>query len=244
MASRTSSTSCGAPSAARAATRRILSSSFIRLVRVCSRPAVSTRIGSQPRAPPRLDRVEHHGGRIGAFLGANDVDVGALRPDLQLLHGGRPERVGGADERLLARRFQVVGELADGRGLARAVHADDQRHVRDVTVCGAADAAASKIARISALTRSRRLSPSPRPLANGGDDLFGRGDADVGGDEQLLERFHGVDVDGRGAARVRVGTLNDLVESVDDLLLGAGKALDEAIEEAQLLIPPVWARRP
>src|SRR5437763_1168150 len=40
VASRTNNTSCGAPATSRAATRRIFSSSFIRLTRVWSRPAV------------------------------------------------------------------------------------------------------------------------------------------------------------------------------------------------------------
>src|SRR5262245_56032064 len=52
VASRTSSTSCGAPSTSRAAMRRIFSSSAIRLTRVCRRPAVSTRMTSRPRAFP------------------------------------------------------------------------------------------------------------------------------------------------------------------------------------------------
>ena len=53
-----------------------------------------------------------------------------------------------------------VRELADGRGLARAVDADDQDHAWACRVRGGALVrAASKIARISSLTRSRSDSP-------------------------------------------------------------------------------------
>ena len=61
---------------------RILSSSVIRLTRVCSRPAVSTRIDVALARLAGRDRVEHDRRRIGAVLRADEVDAGARRPDL------------------------------------------------------------------------------------------------------------------------------------------------------------------
>ena len=71
--------------------------------------------------------------------------AGALGPALELLDRGGAERVGGADQDLLAERLaQVPGELADRRRLAGAVDADDEDHGRvgaevDVVVAGAGE---------------------------------------------------------------------------------------------------------
>ena len=56
-----------------------------------------------------------------------------------------------------------------------------------------------------------------RPIPNGGDNLFGRSDPDIGGDEQLLQRLHGVHVDWSRAVGLAVSLLDDLVEPFDDL---------------------------
>ncbi len=60
-----------------------------------------------------LDRVEHHRGRIRVGLRPHEVDIGALRPDLELLDGRRAERVGRADQRRLALQLEQVRQLAD-----------------------------------------------------------------------------------------------------------------------------------
>ena len=54
----------------------------------------------------------------------------ALAPDLELLHGGRAERVARSEQHLLAVGLQLGGELADGGRLADAVHADHEDHRR------------------------------------------------------------------------------------------------------------------
>jgi hypothetical protein len=58
-----------------------------------------------------------------------------------------------------------------------------------------------------------------RPRPDGGDDGFGRGESDVGRDQQLLERLDGLDVDGPRAMLAGVGLLDDRLEAADDLLL-------------------------
>ena len=82
-----------------------------------------------PARPGRGDGVEHHRGRIAAFL-RDHGDAVALAPDRQLLAGRRAERVAGGEQHRQALRLEVLGELADRRGLAGAVDAgqhDDER---------------------------------------------------------------------------------------------------------------------
>ena len=56
-------------------------------------------------------------------------DAVALAPDLQLLRRCGAEGVTGGKHDLLAVELQFLGQLADGGGLADAVHADHQDHV-------------------------------------------------------------------------------------------------------------------
>ena len=230
VASSTSSTSCGAPGTSRAAMRRILSSSFIRLTRVCSRPAVSTRIGSRPFALP--DEIASNTTAAGSAPSrARTMSTPArVRPDLELLDGSRAKRVGGANERRLALALQQVRELADRRRLAGAVDADDQRHLRmmgdrDRPIDGGEDATDFLLHEIAQARAVARL------CRDGGDDAVGGGDADVGRDQQLFERVDRVDVDGTRPPLRRVGEADDLVEALDDLLFGAGKTLADPAEQ-------------
>src|SRR5690606_15018729 len=62
----------------------------------------------------------------GALVGAHHVDPGAVRPYLQLIDSGGTKCIRGADERLASLELELVGQLADGRGLAGAVDANDQ----------------------------------------------------------------------------------------------------------------------
>ena len=87
------------PSSRWAITRRTFSSSAMRFVCVCRRPAVSTSTTSRPRERASVDRVVGDRGGIGAALGADELGAGPLRPDLELLVGGGAERVGGGDAR-------------------------------------------------------------------------------------------------------------------------------------------------
>ena len=165
----------------------------------------------------RGNGVEHDGGRIGALARANDVDAGACRPDLELLDRRRAERIGRADERILPFAPDQMGQLADRRGLARPVDADDERHLRprgddDGPIDRAEhaqDLLLDQIAQAAAVGRSR---------LDRCDDAIGRRDADVRRDEQLLERVDRLDVDRPRAALRRVGAADDLVEAPDDVL--------------------------
>src|SRR5437667_209253 len=158
VASITRSTSCGAPGTSRAAMRRIFSSSFIRLTRVCRRPAVSTRIGSRPFALPdeiaetlpvpaaRLDGGDDTAGGGNADIGGDQqlfervdrVDVDRPRPPLGL--------VGEAHELL-----EAVGDLLLG---ARETFADASKnaHLRDLTITPSPP----RLAGVSASARRRR----------------------------------------------------------------------------------------
>src|SRR6476660_4365469 len=97
LASSTSSTSCGALGSTRWITRRTFFSSSIRCDWLCRRPAVSASSTSQPRAR-------------------------ALRPHLELLDGGGAEGVAGGQQHAAAFAGAAPRQLADGGGLARAVH--------------------------------------------------------------------------------------------------------------------------
>ena len=82
-----------------------------------------------------LHRVEDHRGGVGAGVLGDHRDAVALAPDLQLLHGGGAEGVAGGQHDLLALELQLLRQLADGGGLAHAVHPDHQDHIglaRDV----------------------------------------------------------------------------------------------------------------
>ena len=157
--------------------------------------------------PARLgggDRIERHGRGIGARLGADEIDVRPLHPDCQLLDGGGAERIGGAHEHRLASRSIPVRELADTGGLAGAVDANDQDHVRprgdhrsglhirQDALHHAADAVAERSTRVGA----HRL-----------QNLTGRRQTDVGGNQCIFQRFEALepfDTGGAGCTRARL----------------------------------------
>src|SRR5262249_276241 len=72
------------------------------------------------------DRVVGDRSGVGAPLAADEAGSGALRPDLELLLRGGPERVCGADYDVAAVLAKLVRELAHPRRLPRAVDADDE----------------------------------------------------------------------------------------------------------------------
>ena len=130
VASSTSSVSCGAPAISREATRANLLE-LLHQVGARVQPACGIHEDHVAAAgTARRERVEHDGGRIGAFARAHHVHAGPIGPHLQLIDRGGAKRVGRADERRLALALQLVRELADRRSLAGAVHADDEDHPR------------------------------------------------------------------------------------------------------------------
>ena len=74
--------------------------------------------------------IEHETGRVGADRPRDHLGAGALAPDLQLVDGGGAEGVAGREHDASALATETSGELADRRGLAGAVDADDQDDVR------------------------------------------------------------------------------------------------------------------
>ena len=64
---------------------------------------------------------------------------------------------------------------------------------------------------------------APRATAHRFDNALGGRDADVGREQQLLERLDGVDVDRTRSLLRLVGALDDLLEPIDDLLFGAAE---------------------
>ena len=75
-----------------------------------------------------LKGVEEHRAGVGPLVLAHQLTAGALRPDLQLVRRSGPEGVRGAQQHPLALALELMGQLADGRGLAHAVDADEQHH--------------------------------------------------------------------------------------------------------------------
>ena len=74
---------------------------------------------------------------------------------------------------------------------------------------------------------------------DGRDNPPGGGHANVGGNQQLLERLDRIDVDLAGARRPSVGTLHDLVETTDELLFGATQALAQPVKKRHIPSGPL-----
>src|SRR5262249_17038160 len=75
---------------------------------------------------------------------------------------------------------------------------------------------------------------TPRPGPHRGDDSLGRRHADVGGDQDLFERFDGVDIDrsSRLGSRSGIGPLYWFLEPAADLLSGSTEAVAKSIEQS------------
>src|SRR5215204_931154 len=135
----------------------------------------------------RFDRVVGHGGRVRAALPGYYLRSRPLAPPLELLYGRRPKGIPGGEHRLAR---QEIDQLADRGRLPRAVHADHEDHggiVRHVELH-------------RSLEHPRRVLYEQRPELLAAREVLlqrlllelphelGRGrDADVGGDEDLLD---------------------------------------------------------
>ena len=144
----------------------------------------------------RLDRIVGHRGRVRAVAMPHQCGPRAVGPDGELVHGGRPEGVPRRDHDALARSRITRRELADGGGLAHAVHTHHHHDLRRGTRRGCGRSVAGEdrphlvAQRFLEFVRVRGL---------------GRGDAldqlgcclhpDVGRDQQLLEIFEDLRVD-------------------------------------------------
>ena len=90
--------------------------------------SASTR--SVPRGGGALHGVEDDRARVAALGAPHEVGAGPLGPRLELLGGGGAERVPRRHDHAAALVGLSLADLADGGGLAHAVHADEQPHVR------------------------------------------------------------------------------------------------------------------
>ena len=72
---------------------------------------------------------------------------------------------------------------------------------------------------------------------DGRDDPACRCHTDIGGNQQLLERLDGIDVDLRNTRSPGVCALHDLVETTENLLLGATQTLAQAVYEGHVPNP-------
>ena len=81
-----------------------------------------------------LQGVESHRGGVAAHLLLDDGHPYPLAPDDELLHGSGTEGVGSTEVDLLASLFELPGQLANGSGLAHAVHTDNEDDVGVTTV--------------------------------------------------------------------------------------------------------------
>ena len=155
---------------------------------------------STPRVDALLDRLEGDAGRVAALGAADDVDADPLAPGGELLDGGGAEGVGRAQHDRAVLGDQDPGDLADGGGLAGAVDADDEDDAG--LAVGAADLQAavhgpgrpgsSSSSRSTARASAGVAALDPQPGAQPLDQLLGRRDADVGGEQGVLDRLPGV----------------------------------------------------
>ena len=76
-----------------------------------------------------LQSVVEHGSRIASGLGANHLSPRAVAPDFQLFDGSGAKRVRRAQQNRFAPRAEYLGQFADGRGLARTIHAHHQNNL-------------------------------------------------------------------------------------------------------------------
>ena len=157
----------------------------------------------------RGERVEGHRCGVGAHLLADHRRSGAVGPHLELVDGRGAERVGRADPHLAPGLRELCGEFADGRGLAGAVDPHDHHDVglarpgvqSEVALRGVGllQQGGHLLAQDALQLRGVHVLVAGHALLDAADDLHGRLDADVRGDEHLLQVVEHVGVDRRAA---------------------------------------------
>ncbi len=167
-----------------------------------------------------LDPVEDHRTRVAALGAADDLGARPFGPCGELFGGGGTERVAGGEQHRAPVGDLLVGELADRRGLADAVDADEHPHVRaarlavderERPVGGLEPRGHLGLQRVEQLLRLGdllRRDTCAKPV----DQLLRHADADVGAEQGLLEIVERLVVDrpaaehaGEGAGERRAG---------------------------------------
>ncbi len=77
----------------------------------------------------RGQSVERHRRRVRAHLLPDHRGARTVGPYLELVDGGRTERIGGTYPHLAARLGELRRQLSDGRGFARTVHTNHHHHI-------------------------------------------------------------------------------------------------------------------
>jgi hypothetical protein len=193
----------------------------------------ASRIDEDAVAAPRFsggDGVEHDSRRIRAFAGPHDIDAGTIGPDLQLIDRGGAKGIGGADQRTSALGLDLIRELPHRGRFAGAVDADDQHHVRSAAV-GHRPFGISEDAKDLLLHQVAQTLTAAGPAAYGLDDVVGGGHSNVGHDQQFLERFERVDVDGARSLLRGIGALDKRLEALGELLRRTREALLQFVEK-------------
>src|SRR5205085_895714 len=166
----------------------------------------------------RSKGVEEDSRGVCALLLLYERDAGALGPDGELVGGGGAEGVGGADENVVALGLDALRELADGRGLADAVDADDHDDVRqnrdghalfggDALLLGLVEYG-EQLVLYRALQRGDVAYLLARDSAPNLVEYVGRRlHADVGGDERLFQFVEKLRVNDLATLKDRVNLL-------------------------------------
>ena len=212
--------------------RRILSSSFIRLTRVCSRPAVSTSTGSRPCALP--DAIASNTTAAGSAPSrARTMSTPARRAQISSCSTAAARNVSAAQiSGCLPSRLQQVRQLADRRRLAGAVDADDQRHA--AAACRSATGASTRVEDVADLLLDQiaqaravaRRAPSTAAMIRSVAATPMSAEISSSSSASIVSTSIG-----RDAPLGLVGAADDLVEALDDLLLGAREAFADPAEE-------------
>ena len=118
----------------------------------------------------------------------HDLHVRPFGPDPQLVRRGRPERVRGREDHPFALRALSSRQLADRRGLAGPIHADDEHHGRWRRGSGEVPCRiAREQLRLELASNGRDRPVTGAALARAFDDLHGERGAEVARDERFLD---------------------------------------------------------
>ncbi len=152
------------------------------------------------------ERIEGETGRIGAGRARDHRRAAAAAPDAELIDGGGAERVAGREHDRAALGVELGRELADGRGLAGAVDADDEHDER-----------------LRSVERERLGHRNEDLLHFAGDDRFHL----VGRDRLVVAALADRGGNPRGAVEAEVGADQHLLDLVEHRLVEL--ALDDEI---------------
>ena len=167
---------------------------------------------------PRRDGVEDDGRRVGTGTRLHEIRLDTPGPNLELLDGGRPERIGRADDGSFPGRGEQPRQPADRRGLAGPVHAHDEHDPRSPTGHLRGSGRLEHTEHLALDDRPQVLLPGLVP--DGVDQTSRRRETEVRLEQDLFQRVQGVDGCGHRAARRFLVGLHG-IEAADQLVCGS-----------------------